>query len=67
MMTRTDKSTERLALAMEIAFVRTISNAAPIAETSMGVLFKNAEAIEAMRKIDILVVDKTGTLRNNFV
>lgn len=29
---------------------------------SMGVLFKNAEAIETMRKIDILVVDKTGTL-----
>ena len=28
----------------------------------MGVLFKNAEAIETMRKIDILVVDKTGTL-----
>ncbi|MGW8195022.1 MAG: heavy metal translocating P-type ATPase [Desulforhopalus sp.] len=29
---------------------------------SMGVLFKNAESIEIMRKIDILVVDKTGTL-----
>ncbi len=29
---------------------------------SMGVLFKNAEAIEVMRKIDTLVVDKTGTL-----
>jgi len=28
----------------------------------LGVLFKNAEAIETMRKIDILVVDKTGTL-----
>ncbi len=28
----------------------------------MGVLFKNAEAIETMRKIDILVMDKTGTL-----
>jgi P-type Cu+ transporter len=27
-----------------------------------GVLFKNAEAIEMMRKIDTLVVDKTGTL-----
>ncbi len=27
-----------------------------------GVLFKNAEAIEIMRKIDTLVVDKTGTL-----
>ncbi len=27
-----------------------------------GVLFKNAEAIETMRKIDTLVVDKTGTL-----
>src|SRR6266481_1590549 len=27
-----------------------------------GVLFKNAEAIEIMRKMDTLVVDKTGTL-----
>ncbi len=27
-----------------------------------GVLFKNAESIETMRKIDTLVVDKTGTL-----
>lgn len=27
-----------------------------------GVLFKNAEAIEFMRKVDVLVVDKTGTL-----
>lgn len=29
---------------------------------SSGVLFKNAEAIETMRKVDTLVVDKTGTL-----
>ena len=29
---------------------------------SYGVLFKNAEAIEVMRKVDTLVVDKTGTL-----
>jgi Cu+-exporting ATPase len=29
---------------------------------SVGVLFKNAEAIEMLRKIDTLVVDKTGTL-----
>jgi Cu+-exporting ATPase len=29
---------------------------------TMGVLFKNAEAIEHMRKVDTLVVDKTGTL-----
>ena len=29
---------------------------------SMGVLFKDAEAIEVLRKIDTLVVDKTGTL-----
>lgn len=29
---------------------------------SLGVLFKDAEAIETMRKIDTLVVDKTGTL-----
>ena len=28
----------------------------------IGVLFKNAEAIEVMRKVDTLVVDKTGTL-----
>src|SRR5712691_3997611 len=27
-----------------------------------GVLFKNAEAIEVMRKVNTLVVDKTGTL-----
>jgi Cu+-exporting ATPase len=27
-----------------------------------GVLFKNAEAIEVMRQIDTLIVDKTGTL-----
>ncbi|KAA3656405.1 MAG: heavy metal translocating P-type ATPase [Calditrichaeota bacterium] len=29
---------------------------------SSGVLFKNAEAIEAMRKVTTLVVDKTGTI-----
>ncbi len=29
---------------------------------SAGVLFKNAEAIEVMRDVDTLVVDKTGTL-----
>jgi len=29
---------------------------------TVGVLFKNAEAIETMRKVDTLVVDKTGTL-----
>jgi P-type Cu+ transporter len=28
----------------------------------VGVLFKNAEAIETFRKVDTLVVDKTGTL-----
>jgi Cu+-exporting ATPase len=28
----------------------------------VGVLFKNAEAIEVLRKVDTLVVDKTGTL-----
>ena len=28
----------------------------------IGVLFKNAEAIEILREIDTLVVDKTGTL-----
>ncbi|HEU19065.1 MAG TPA: heavy metal translocating P-type ATPase [Deltaproteobacteria bacterium] len=29
---------------------------------TMGILFKDAEAIEIMRKIDTLVIDKTGTL-----
>jgi Cu+-exporting ATPase len=29
---------------------------------SEGVLFRNAEAIEVLRKVDTLVVDKTGTL-----
>jgi Cu+-exporting ATPase len=29
---------------------------------SMGVLFRNAEAIEVLRKVDTLVMDKTGTL-----
>ncbi len=29
---------------------------------SGGVLFKNAEAIEVMKKVDTLVVDKTGTI-----
>ena len=28
----------------------------------MGVLIKNAEALEIMEKVDTLVVDKTGTL-----
>ena len=28
----------------------------------LGVLFKDAEAIETLRKVDVLVVDKTGTL-----
>lgn len=29
---------------------------------SMGILFRNAEAIETLRKVDTLVTDKTGTL-----
>jgi len=29
---------------------------------SLGVLFKNAEAIEILREVDTLVIDKTGTL-----
>lgn len=29
---------------------------------TMGVLFRSAEAIELMRKVDTLVIDKTGTL-----
>ena len=32
---------------------------------TMGVLFKNAEAIEVLRKVNTLVVDKTGTLTMN--
>jgi P-type Cu+ transporter len=28
----------------------------------LGILFKNAEAVEQLRKVDTLVVDKTGTL-----
>jgi Cu+-exporting ATPase len=28
----------------------------------MGILFRNTEAIEVMRKVDVLLVDKTGTL-----
>jgi Cu+-exporting ATPase len=32
------------------------------AGASSGVLFKNAEAIEVMRDVDTLVIDKTGTL-----
>ena len=32
----------------------------PAAARRLGVLFKNAEAIEVMRKVDTLVVDKTG-------
>lgn len=29
---------------------------------TMGILFKNAEAIELIRKVDTLIIDKTGTL-----
>jgi len=29
---------------------------------SIGILFRNAEAIETLRKVDTIVVDKTGTL-----
>jgi Cu+-exporting ATPase len=29
---------------------------------SMGVLFKNAEAIQTLRQVDTLIIDKTGTL-----
>ncbi|NIM04883.1 MAG: heavy metal translocating P-type ATPase [Armatimonadetes bacterium] len=29
---------------------------------SLGILFRNAEAIEVLKKVDTLVVDKTGTL-----
>jgi Cu+-exporting ATPase len=33
-----------------------------LATPSLGVLFRNAEAIEVLRKVNTLVVDKTGTL-----
>ena len=29
---------------------------------TMGILFRNAEAIEVLQKVDVLVIDKTGTL-----
>ena len=29
---------------------------------SVGVLFKNAEAIQTLRRVDTLIIDKTGTL-----
>jgi Cu+-exporting ATPase len=34
----------------------------PAWRPTAGILFRNAEAIEIMRKVDTLVVDKTGTL-----
>ncbi len=46
-----------LGLATPISIMVATGNGA-----SMGVLFKNAEAIEMMRKVDTLVMDKTGTL-----
>ncbi len=47
--------------ALGLATPMSIMVAAGKAATN-GVLFKNAEAIEVMRKVDTLVVDKTGTL-----
>lgn len=29
---------------------------------SMGILFKNAQAIETLRKVNVLIIDKTGTM-----
>jgi Cu+-exporting ATPase len=46
-----------LGLATPIAIMIGIGRGA-----SMGVLIKNAEALERMEKVDTLVVDKTGTL-----
>jgi len=46
-----------LGLATPMSIMVATGNAATI-----GVLFKNAEAIEVLRKVDTLVVDKTGTL-----
>jgi len=46
-----------LGLATPISIMVATGNGA-----TMGVLFRNAEAIEMMRKVDTLVVDKTGTL-----
>ncbi len=46
-----------LGLATPLSIVVATGKAATV-----GVLFKNAEAIEIMRQVDTLVVDKTGTL-----
>ena len=46
-----------LGLATPVAVVVAASRGA-----AAGVLFRNAEAIELLRKVDTLVVDKTGTL-----
>ncbi|NNF08507.1 MAG: heavy metal translocating P-type ATPase, partial [Candidatus Eisenbacteria bacterium] len=46
-----------LGLATPMSIMVATGNAA-----TSGVLFKNAEAIEHLRKVDTLVVDKTGTL-----
>lgn len=46
-----------LGLATPMSIMVATGNAA-----TQGVLFKNAEAIETLRKVDTLVVDKTGTL-----
>lgn len=46
-----------LGLATPMSIVVAMGRAA-----AQGILFKNAEAIELMRSIDTLVVDKTGTL-----
>jgi P-type Cu+ transporter len=46
-----------LGLATPMSFMVAVGRGA-----SAGVLFRNAEAIELLRKVDTLVVDKTGTL-----
>lgn len=46
-----------LGLATPMSIMVTTGKAA-----SLGVLFRDAEAIEVLRKVDTLVVDKTGTL-----
>ena len=50
------------ALAPSASRLRCPSWSAPARAHSLGVLFKNAEAIEILEKVDTLVVDKTGTL-----
>ncbi|MBW2290177.1 MAG: copper-translocating P-type ATPase, partial [Deltaproteobacteria bacterium] len=52
----------RLAHALVAAVAVLIIMVAMGRAASVGVLFRNAEAIETLRRVDTMVVDKTGTL-----